>query len=241
MIYETELAYLNDAYQTELETDIIGTGEDESGNQLLYLDSTIFYPEGGGQPSDMGRIIGENGAAQMQHARYRGGVVSHRCDIEGSLNTGDRVKCILDWDARHHNMRAHTAGHVLHDALISLPHPENLFPIKGNHKKCYVDYSGDAIPSEIADALERKCNEIISANLETHIRSVDLPELRRICKFVPPNLPADKPLRVLWLEGYDPMPCGGTHVRHTGEIGSMKILRVGIKRRVNHIKYQIED
>ena len=163
-----------------------------------------------------------------------------RSEIDGSLDTGDTVKCILDWEARHRNMRAHTAGHVLHDALVSLPHPENIFPIKGNHKKCYVEYSGDPIPPEIAGELERKCNEIIAADLATHIRSVDLPELRRICKFVPPNLPADKPLRVLWLDGYDPMPCGGTHVRRTGEIGSMKILRVGIKRRVNHIKYQIE-
>ena len=241
MIQETELIYLQDAYQRELETEVINVVPDGDGNTYVYLDATIFYPEGGGQPSDTGIIQGKDGRAQMLHARYRGGVVAHRSEIEGSLKAGDTVKCMLNWEERHHNMRAHSAGHVLHDALISLPHPANLFPLKGNHKKCYVDYSGDALAPELAEALEEKCNEIIQADLETHIRTVDLQELKQICRFVPPNLPADKPLRVLWLDGYDPMPCGGTHVRSTAEIGGMKILRVGTKRKVNHIKYQIFD
>jgi len=240
MIYETELAYLKDAYQKELETDVIAMGQDEEGNTLIFLDSTIFYPEGGGQPSDAGEIIGERGQARMVHARYRGGVVAHQCELEGVIEEGDVVRCVLDWEVRHRNMRAHTAGHVLHDALVGLPHPENLFPIKGNHKKLYVDYSGDPLPAGLAGALEQRCNEIIAANLETHIKNVDLEELRRICDFVPPNLPTDKPLRVLWIEGHAPMPCGGTHVRRTGEIGSMKILSVGQKRGENHIKYSIE-
>jgi Ser-tRNA(Ala) deacylase AlaX len=240
MIYETELAYLKDAYQTELETEVIAMGQDEEGHMLIYLDSTIFYPEGGGQPSDVGEIIGEHGRARMVHARYRGGVVAHQVEVEGVLDEGNAVRCVLDWEERHRNMRAHTAGHVLHDALMGLPHPENLFPIKGNHKKLYVDYSGDPLPAELAPELEARCNEIITADLETHIKNVNLDELRRICDFVPANLPADKPLRVLWIEGYAPMPCGGTHVRRTGEIGSIKILSVRQKRGINHIKYSIE-
>lgn len=240
MIYETELAYLKDAYQTELETEVIATGQDEEGHALVYLDSTIFYPEGGGQPSDVGEIIGERGQARMVHARYRQGIVAHQCEVEGDLVEGDAVRLVLDWAERHRNMRAHTAGHVLHDALVSLPHPENLFPLKGNHKKLYVDYSGDPLPPDLAGALEARCNEIIAADLETHIRNVNLEELRRICDFVPPNLPADKPLRVLWIEGHAPMPCGGTHVHRTGEIGPMQIVGVNVKRGVNHIKYRIE-
>ncbi len=240
MYYETELAYLKDATLTELETEIIGIGQDEEG-VMVYLDATLFYPEGGGQPSDIGRITGEHGTANMTHARYSQGVVAHRCEIEGRLEVGDRVKCLLDWDTRHRHMRAHSAGHVLHDALMTLPHPENLFPLKGNHKKLYVDYSGDPLPADLAPELERKCNEIVSANLATHVRTVDLDELRQICDFVPANLPTDKPLRVLCIEGFKPMPCGGTHVQRTGEIGPMKITAVNLKKGVNHIKYQIED
>ncbi len=238
--YETELAYLKDAYLAEMETEIIGIDQDEEGT-LVYLDATIFYPEGGGQPSDTGRIIGEHGTANITHARYSQGVVAHCSELEGSLAVGDRVKCLLDWDTRYRHMRAHSAGHVLHDALMTLPHPENLFPLKGNHKKLYVDYSGDPLLADLAGELERKCNEIIAANLALHVRMVDLAELRQVCDFVPTNLPTDKPLRILSIEGFNPMPCGGTHVHRAGEIGLMKITAINLKKGVNHIKYQIEN
>ena len=241
MIYDTELAYLEDPYLTELETEIVAIGKDEQGADLLFLEATLFYPEGGGQPSDVGKIVGEHGTAQVLHARYAQGFVQHRCEIEGSLQVGEHVKCLLDWNERHRNMRAHTAGHVLHDALMQLPHPPNLFPVKGNHKKCYVEYSGDPLSPALAADLESKCNQIIAANLEAHTRLVDLDELKRICDFVPANLPADKPLRVLWLDGYAPMPCGGTHVRFTGEIRPMKIIGINVKKELNHLKYQIEE
>jgi len=239
MLYDTELVYLQDAYKTELETEVIQVGQDESGSPLLYLDSTIFYPEGGGQPSDTGIIRGPNGAARMIHARYQQGVVAHQCEMEGGICAGDPVTLQLDWPERHRNMRAHTAGHVLHDALMQLPHPADLFPLKGNHKKLYVDYTGGPIAPELAAELERKCSEIIAADLQVSFRLVDAEELHRICQFVPANIPADKALRVVQVSGYPPMPCGGTHVQHTGEIGPLQILSIGMKKGVNHIKYQL--
>lgn len=241
MLYDTELVYQKDAYQTELETEVIQVGQDESGNPLLYLDSTIFYPEGGGQPSDVGTISGPNGTAQVVHARYQQGVVAHQCEIEGSFSVGDIVTCRINWDERHRNMRAHTAGHVLHDGLMHLPHPQDLFPLKGNHKKLYVDYSGSPLPSLLAVELEQQCNQIIASGYETEIREVSLEELQRICDYVPANLPTDKPLRVLKIGPHSPMPCGGTHVRNTAEIGPMKILGIYLKKGVNHIKYQLYD
>ena len=241
MLYETELVYLKNAYQTELETEIIRIGQDETGSPLLYLDSTLFYPEGGGQPSDVGTISGPNGTAQVIHARYQQGVVAHRCEIDGSFNEGDAVICRIDWHERHHNMRAHTAGHVLHDALVQLPHPPDLFPLKGNHKNLYVDYTGSPLPGALAIELEQKCNQIIAADYETVIREVDLEELQRICDYIPANLPIGKPLRVVKIGPHSPMPCGGTHVQRTGEIGPMKILGISLKKGVNHIKYQLSD
>jgi Ser-tRNA(Ala) deacylase AlaX len=241
MIFETELAYLKDAYVYEMAAEVLSISNDEQGHTILALDSTIFYPESGGQPSDTGTITGDHGSAQVLHARYMQGVVLHQCNIEGYFQEGEAVRLRIDWGARYRHMRAHTAGHVLHDALMQLPHPQNLFPVKGNHKKLYVEYSGDVLPPELAGDLESACNAIIAANLETHSRFVDLQELRHICEFVPPNLPTDKPLRVLWIEGYSPFPCGGTHVKRTGEIRPMKILHIGPKKGVNRIRYQIED
>jgi Ser-tRNA(Ala) deacylase AlaX len=224
-----------------MSAEIVSISKDEQGHTVLALDSTIFYPESGGQPSDIGTITGEYGSAQVLHARYAQGVVLHQCDVEGHFHEGEAVRLNINWDARYRHMRAHTAGHVLHDALMQLPHPPNLFPVKGNHKKLYVEYSGDLLPPGLAGELQAACNAIIGADLETHCRFVDLPELRHICEFVPPNLPTDKPLRVLWIEGYSPFPCGGTHVSRTGEIRPMKILHIGLKKGVNRIRYQIED
>jgi Ser-tRNA(Ala) deacylase AlaX len=241
MIFETEPAYLEDAYASEMETEIVSISHDEQAQILLALDSTIFYPESGGQPSDIGTITGSHASAQVLHVSHSQGVVLHQCIVEGYFQEGETVHLKIDWDARYRHMRAHTAGHVLHDALMHLPHPQNLFPVKGNHKKLYVEYSGDVLQPELSGELEAACNAIITADLPTHSRFVDLPELRSICDFVPPNLPTDKPLRVLWIEGYSPFPCGGTHVKRTGEIRPMKILHVGIKKGVNRIRYQIED
>jgi len=241
MIFETELAHLEDAYRCELEAEVVSVYQDEHGHSILALDRTIFYPESGGQPSDSGTLRGENGNAQMVHARHAQGVVLHECRVEGAFSEGEAVHLKLDWETRYRHMRAHSAGHVLHDALMQLPHPQNLFPVKGNHKKLYVEYSGDALQPELADTLESACNEITRRDLQTHARFVDLAELKRICEFIPPNLPSNKPLRMLWIEGYAPFPCGGTHVRHTGEIGLMKILQVGLKKGINRIRYEVDD
>jgi len=241
VIFETELRYLQDAYTKETDAEIINISRDEQGHTILALDRTIFYPESGGQPSDVGTITGNNATAQVLHARYTQGVVLHQCQVEGYFQEGETVHLTIDWGTRYRHMRAHTAGHVLHDALMQLPHPQNLFPVKGNHKKLYVEYSGGVLPPELAGKLEEACNAIIAADLETHSRFVDLQELTRICDFVPPNLPTDKPLRVLWIEGYAPFPCGGTHVKRTGEIKPMQISQVGLKKGVSRIRYRVQD
>lgn len=243
MIYETELNYLADAYRRELDTEIIHLGKDEKGDDLVYLDSTIFYPHGGGQLSDTGMLVGENGRATVQRARFSQGVVTHHCKIEGDLKTGDRITCQIDWENRYKSMRTHTAGHLLHDAMVKLMGEPYPVPVKGNHgKKSFVEYMADSgISPENREDLERMCNEIIAAGLETHIKSVNLEELKGLCPYVPPNLPKDKPLRVLWVEGYPPFPCGGTHVRSTGEIEHITVWNIGPKRGFTRVRYEVKN
>ena len=241
MLYDTDLVFLKDSYLTELQTTLIEVGQDETGAPMLYLDSTLFYPEGGGQPSDTGTITGPHGTAKVTHARYMHGVVAHQCEIEGVFSPEETVTCRIDWEGRHRNMRAHTAGHILHDALVQLPGMAGVSPLKGNHKKLYVDYAGDTlIPADLAPALEQKCNEIIAADYPLEFRQVSLDELKQICEYVPANLPADKPLRVVKIGPFGAIPCGGTHVRRTGEVGPMQILGIHMKKGVNHIKYQLD-
>jgi len=239
MLYDTELAYLKDAYLKELDTEIVEVAEEAGGHLVIYLDTTIFYPEGGGQPSDVGKIIGENGTATVVHAKYSQGVVMHQCQIEGTLAPEDAVKCRIDWDARYRNMRVHTAGHLVHDALMQLI--TGVVPSKGHHgNKPFLEYSGE-IASTISVQLENLANKMAADKLDTYTKMVDLSELQRLSRFVPPHLPKDKPLRIFWIHGCDPMPDGGTQVNNTGEIGQVKIVSISTSKGISRVRYEIVD
>jgi len=239
LLYDTELVYLKDAYRKELETEILDIRNDPEGYPVIFLDATIFYPEGGGQPSDTGKIVGEGGTATVVHAKYVQGVVHHRCQIEGVLASEDQVKCQLDWDQRYRNMRIHTAGHLLHDALMQLV--PDAIPRKGHHwGKPFIEYS-DPLPTEVARELENLANRMITDDLQTHTRLVGLDELKAMSRFVPPNLPKDKPLRVFWIQGFDAMPDGGTHVKRTGELGRIRVVSISTKKGAGRIRYEVVD
>jgi len=238
MLYDTELFYMKDSYLREYKTEIIGISKDEKGNPVTYLDSTIFYPEGGGQPSDQGVIKGENGTAKIIHAKYSLGIVNHIGEIEGSLNDGDSVTCEIDWELRYRNMRVHSAGHLVHDALMQLP-VNGIFPAKGHHGNSpFIEYTGD-ISAEILPELERISNEMVSSSLKTNTKLVDFEELKKLSRFVPPTLPKDKQLRIFWIEGCEPMPDGGTQVNNTNEIGQIKIISIAPKKGFSRIRYEV--
>ena len=239
LVYDTELVYLKDSYRKELKTYILDLRDEGEGHSIIFLDATIFYPEGGGQPSDTGKIVGENGTATVVHAKYYAGVVQHRSQIEGVLSPDDDVSCYLDWDRRYWNMCVHTAGHLLHDALMQLV--PGAIPVKGHHgNKPFIEYR-DPLPSEIAGELENLANRMIADNLQTYTKFVSLDELKAMSRFVPPSLPKDKPLRVFWIEGCDAMPDGGTHVKRTGEIGGIRVVSISAKKGRGRVRYEVVD
>src|SRR5206468_3446933 len=99
----TELVYLSDAYLRETDATVTAVDGDR-----VALDRTIFYPTGGGQPHDTGRL----GGATVADVRKEGDTVWHR--VEGPLPAvGDEMHLEVDWDRRHALMRTHTALHVL--------------------------------------------------------------------------------------------------------------------------------
>src|SRR5438477_53209 len=100
---ETDLAYLRDAYAREAEATVVAVDD-----QRIALDRTIFYPTGGGQPHDTGRL----GPASVIDVRKEGDLVWHSVD-GAALAVGDIVRLELDWERRHALMRTHTALHVL--------------------------------------------------------------------------------------------------------------------------------
>ncbi|MCL4360173.1 phenylalanine--tRNA ligase subunit alpha [Patescibacteria group bacterium] len=216
----TELLFLTDSYKKEISTRV--TNAEQKGSAWeLTLAETVFYPQGGGQPSDRGTIKGAKGTASVKHVRMDGAEVVHECTVEGTLVPGDRVTCSLDWPLRYRHMRLHSAGHVLHEAVISL-YPD-LVPLKGEHgDKPAITYRGSIPIGSIHDIM-MKANALVAADLPITSELVSLDELQKRVAVLPPRLPKNKPLRIITIGDRPPTPDGGTQVAKTGEVGEITV------------------
>lgn len=234
----TDLIYLTDGYQKELKTKIVSLMHKGTIWEIV-LEKTIFYPEGGGQPADKGQIIGKNSVAHVKHVRLSNNVIVHECSLEGNLHEGENVNCEIDWAYRYHNMRVHSAGHIVHEATMTvLPY---LTPLKGqHHEPAFIEYKGSLTP-EKKYLIEQKANEIVQKNLPLITEFVTLDELVQRSSFVPAHLPRNKPLRILEIQGYKPIPDGGTQVQATGEVGEITITKLENNDETVRVYYDIED
>ncbi len=219
----TDLIFLTDSYKKDHRSRVTSIRQAGSLWEII-LDQTIFYPQGGGQPSDKGALVGPKGKAIIKHVRILSDEVIHECSVQGTLGKGDRVTCTLDWSRRYKNMRVHSAGHVVHEAVMATC--VGLTPVKGEHgDTAFIEYSG-SLPIDAHYKIEKKANEIVSENLPLKTEFVSLDELRKRASWIPPHLPQNKALRILSIGDYPPIPDGGTHVKGTSEIGPITSTKV---------------
>ncbi|WP_456365193.1 alanyl-tRNA editing protein [Thermococcus sp.] len=227
----TEKLFYRDPYLREANARITGV-EVEGKRVKLTLDRTIFYPEGGGQPSDRGRIEGNGFAVRVEKVTGKDEIV-HEGIIEGRTpEVGGEVRLILDWEWRYENMRAHTGQHILSAIIKGLYGAETTgFQIFPEYNKIEIDHSGELKWTEILE-IERKTNGVIWGDIPVEVEVYgELPaELRSLLR-KEVSSKVRPPIRVVRIGTVDVTPCGGTHVRSTGEIGFLKVLRVYRKSR----------
>lgn len=217
----TNLLYLTDSYKKETKAKVLSC-EKKGQHCEIVLDQTIFYPEGGGQPSDKGEIVGKNGKAHVKHVRLKGDTVIHEATLEGTLDS--IVACSIDWDLRYKNMRVHSAGHIVHEAVKLVA--AHLTPIKGEHgNNPYIEYEG-SLTIDKKFLIEKEANSIIEKNVSLKTELVSLEELMKRAPWVPPHLPKNKPLRILTVGDFPPIPDGGTQVGKSGEVGAITITEI---------------
>lgn len=233
----TELIYLTDSYKKDLTSRVVSC---EKKGQLwnIVLSSTIFYPEGGGQPSDKGTIRTPNGSAHVKHVRLTQNEVIHECSIEGDIHLDDEARSSIDWETRHHNMRVHSAGHIVHEAIkLIAPH---LLPIRGEHgTHPYIEYEG-SLPIDKTFAIEKEANAMVQQNVSLSTEFVTLEHLLARASWVPAHLPKNKPLRILSVGTLSPIPDGGTQVKAAGEIGPISITAIENTEHTVRVCYQVE-
>ncbi|MDQ7009125.1 MAG: alanine--tRNA ligase-related protein [Candidatus Gracilibacteria bacterium] len=171
----TQLNYLENTYNFESDAKIIETGENEFGKYII-LDKTIFYPQGGGQPSDIGKIIFGDKIFEVENVRLDDkGIVFHYGKFS-LLTEGfyplQKVKLNINSEIRIKNAKNHTGGHLLDIAVKNMG--LNLIAKKGFHfdTGCYVEYSGIynvEEKEEILKKLNLEINNLISQNLKINI------------------------------------------------------------------------
>ncbi|MGI8908367.1 MAG: alanine--tRNA ligase-related protein [Candidatus Sumerlaeaceae bacterium] len=234
---DSQQLYYEEPYSTELKSEVLAVELGGGNNAAVELEKTIFYPEGGGQPSDQGEIVGAHGTLKVEQVQNKGGRILHQGKLLGKMAPGEEVHLSLKWSHRHHNMRVHTAGHLVHDILMQIT--DQLTPKKGSHgKKAFLEYRGKFDPSR-KDELQQHVNDAVTANLPVKMSESSFEEISATCRFVPPGLPTGKPLRTLQIGEFGPMPDGGVHVRGTAEIGQVIIQEILPTDEGTIVKYRV--
>ena len=159
----------------------------------VVLDKTIFYPEGGGQPSDVGTLESGDYSAKVEYVRIIDGEIIHQVKSIIEPRVGDVIKENIYWNWRYKYMRIHTAGHLLHDSLMTV-YPD-LKPLRGSHgKKAELEYEGQVQPEDL-EKITRVTNDFLNKDLPVVTKEATSEELEKECKFIPSNLPRNKKLR----------------------------------------------
>jgi Ser-tRNA(Ala) deacylase AlaX len=251
----TELLCLSDSYLRECDAVV----ESASGKEIV-LDRTIFYPRGGGQPADTGKMVSGSGSEfRVLGVTKKDGKVVHELEAQNhGLKTGDRVRCVIDWERRYRLMRMHTAAHVLgaimHDVFGIL--------ISGNQleeDKARFDFTMNEFDREKFELVVKKANEALSRSVELKVYSLAREEALKIPGVVklaahfsgapekgpisgqtgnrgalPPSISV---LRIVEIPGIDIQADGGTHVKQLAEVGKIEIIKLDNKGKDNRRIY----
>lgn len=209
----TTRIYYGDSRTIEFDATVLACVPVE-GRFEVQLDRTAFYPTSGGQPFDTGTIGGVPVIDVIDHDDHIGHVVERPVAV-GSLVRGE-----IDWTRRRDHREQHTGQHVLSAAFDAVCGVATVGFHMGAEVST-VDLNREVTAAEIV-AAEERANEIVRENREVSVRMVSADEAA--------TLPLRKasarqgPLRIVEVRDFDVSACGGTHVEHTGEIGSIASL-----------------
>ncbi|MGA7984108.1 MAG: alanyl-tRNA editing protein [Burkholderiales bacterium] len=214
----TELLFRDDAYLKSCSATVVALHGD-----AVELDRTVFYPAGGGQPGDSGRI----GDLRIADARKGGDGerVLHIVEPGAPLPPpGAPLEVEIDWERRYRHMRFHTALHLLCAVVRA--------PVTGGRiaaDKAHLDF--DVEMERLAkEEIEAGLNALVAAGHEVRARWISeaeldaRPELVRTMSVAPPR--GEGRVRLLEIPGVDLQACGGTHVANTSEIGRLTVAKI---------------
>lgn len=208
--------YYDDPYQTRFSAYVVESFWFD-GRPAVILDRSAFYPTGGGQPHDTGQI---HGIQVVDVAAREDGAVVHV--LAAPLARGQSVEGKVDWSRRFDLMQQHTGQHILSAAFVK---HLSAHTVSFHLAKDYTSIDLDRAPlsAEELGAVEALANTVILEDRPVVSRWVSDSEVPALALRNP--LAQEGPVRMVEVAGWDCSACGGTHVRATGEVGPIKIIR----------------
>ncbi len=224
----TELLYQTDSYLKEFDAVVTTVIPDE---KAVVLDRTAFYPGGGGQPNDVGMLVGLN----VVKVRKAGDDVLHVLD--GDLPAvGVRVHGAINWDRRYRLMRTHTAMHILCGCVFRDYGAQvtggDMEPLKGR-----MDFEFERLQKELVTVIETAINHEVQAGRDVRVKilpraeAFQIPDLIRTkINLLPEGI---RQVRTVEIVGLDLQADGGTHVKNTSEVGQIRVVDYKSKGAIN--------
>ncbi len=213
----TERLYYEKPYQQTFDARVVDTATWQ-GRFAVILDRTCFYPTSGGQQHDTG-VLGNVPVVDVQVTDA--GEVLHI--VERPLQVGEHVQGRIDWPRRYDHMQQHSGQHLISQAFHRLLGMETVSVHFGD-VLCTVDLDAPELTADHLQAVEEHANAIVWENRPIRSYWVTEEEIGRIPLRRPPKVTGQ--IRIVEIEDYDWSACGGTHVRRTGELGPIALLRV---------------
>ena len=230
----TEQLYLSQCYMREFKATVT-----KVEGRLVVLDKTAFYAEGGGQPSDTGDMLTQEGRLfKVLFVKKISDSIYHEVDKEG-MQIGDVVHGTINWDRRSKLMRYHTAAHLL-SAVVNKETGALISGNQLNTDKARIDFSLENYTPEMLKQFQDKTNELINQKLPVSIRWMTRaeinqnPTLVKLMMGIPETI---QQVRIIAIGDYEASPCGGTHIANLSEIGSIEITGTENKGKNNRRVY----
>lgn len=211
----TEKLFYQDGYMREFEARVLSC-EQRGKEYQVVLDRTAFFPEGGGQYADMGRL----GEAEVLDVQEKEGVIYHTVTLP--LEAGMTVHGRLDWDIRFERMQQHTGEHIISGIVHGRFGYENVgFHLGSDY--CTMDFNGPITKEELKE-IELEANKAVFQNLKVEITYPSKEELKTM--EYRSKIEIEGQVRIVTVPGYDVCACCAPHLASTGEIGLIKLVNM---------------
>ncbi len=207
----SELLFYDSPYETSFTATVVAV-EPVKREWAVQLDRTLFYPEGGGQPSDIGWINN----IEVKRVEKRKGEVWHYLTEEPKEKD---VRGLIKWSRRFDYMQQHTGQHIL-SAVMYRRLGYNTVAIHQGEDYTTIEIDTDSIPQEEINEIETVAIELINQNLPIHTFWVDESELATYDLRREPKVSGN--IRLVQLDEYDAVACGGIHTTRSGEVKLVK-------------------